>query len=89
MEVLNINLKLLWFALVWKTIYIMNTFTTNLGEVLRISANHSKRTFTIRTDVAKYRTIRLSKEEFNSCLNNTVQDWKFFLRKGDDYYKVR
>ena len=25
MEVLNINLKRLWFALVWKTIYIMKT----------------------------------------------------------------
>ena len=67
----------------------MDTFTTNLGEVLRISANHSKRTFTIRTDVAKYRTVRLCKEEFNSYLNNTVHDWSFFLRKGDDYYKVR
>ena len=68
---------------------IMKTFKTNLGETLKISANHSKRTFTIRTDVAKYRTIRLPKEEFNSCLNNTVQDWNFFLRKGADYYKVR
>ena len=66
----------------------MNTFTTNLGEVLRISPNHSKRTFTIRTDVAKYRTIRMSKDEFNSCLNNTGQDWKQFLRSSD-YYKVR
>ena len=66
----------------------MNTFTTNLGETLKISANHSKRTFTIRTDVAKYRTIRLSKEEFNSCLNNTGQDWRVFLMSGD-YYKVR
>ena len=27
MEVLNINLKLLWFALVWKTIYIMKTIS--------------------------------------------------------------
>ena len=26
MEVLNINLKLLWFALVWKTIYIMKVY---------------------------------------------------------------
>ena len=56
----------------------MKTFTTNLGETLKISANHSKRTFTIRTDVAKYRTIRLSKEEFNSCLDNTGQDWRIF-----------
>ena len=68
---------------------IMKTLTTNLGETLRISVNHSKRTFTIRTDVAKYRTVRLGKEEFNSYLINTGQDWKFFLRKGDDYYKVR
>ena len=66
----------------------MKTFKTNLGETLKISANHSKRTFTIRTDVAKYRTIRLSKEEFQSCLNNTGQDWKQFLRSSD-YYKVR
>ena len=66
----------------------MKTLTTNLGETLKISANHSKRTFTIRTDYAKYRTIRLSKEEFNSCLNNTGQDWRIFLRSSD-YYKVR
>ena len=66
----------------------MKEYKTNLGETLKISANHSKRTFTIRTYVAKYRTIRLSKEEFQSCLNNTVQDWKQWLR-SDDYYKVR
>ena len=66
----------------------MKTYKTNLGETLKISANHSKRTFTIRTDVAKYRTIRLSKEEFQSCLNNTGQDWKQWLRSSD-YYKVR
>ena len=66
----------------------MKTYKTNLGETLKISANHSKRTFTIRTDVAKYRTIRMSKEEFQSCLNNTGQDWRVFLRSSD-YYKVR
>ena len=66
----------------------MKTYKTNLGETLKISANHSKRTFTIRTDVAKYRTIRLSKDEFNSFLNNTGQDWRQFLRIND-YYKVR
>ena len=66
----------------------MKTYKTNLGETLKISANHSKRTFTNRTDVAKYRTISLSKEEFSSCLNNTGQDWRQFLRSSD-YYKVR
>ena len=66
----------------------MKTFKTNLGETLKISVDHSRRTFTIRTDSAKYRTFRLSKEEFNSCLNNTGQDWRIFLR-SDDYYKVK
>ena len=66
----------------------MKEYKTITGETLKISANHSKRTFTIRTDVAKYRTIRLSKDEFNSCLNNTGQDWRIFLR-SNDYYKVK
>lgn len=56
------------------------------------TANNSNRTFTIRKFengklYAKYRTIKLSKEEFESCLNNTENDWKQFL-KSDDYYKI-
>ena len=66
----------------------MRAYKTITGETLRISANHSKRTFTICTAVGKYRTFRLSKEEFNSCLNNTGQDWNEFLRSSD-YYEVR
>lgn len=65
----------------------MKTFTTITGETLKVSANHSKRTFTIVKSYAKYRTIPLSKEEFNSCLNNTGNDWVHFLRSGD-YYKI-
>lgn len=65
----------------------MKTLTTITGETLKISANHSKRTFTIVNDIAKYRTIPLFKEEFNSCLNNTGNDWVEFL-KSSDYYKV-
>ena len=65
----------------------MKTFTTITGEMLKVSANHSKRTFIIVNSYAKYRTIPLSKEEFNSCLNNTGDDWVHFLRSSD-YYKV-
>lgn len=56
--------------------------------------NHSARTFTLRkydesgNFTVKYRTVRMSAEEFNSCLNNTENDWKQFL-KSDDYYPVR
>ena len=66
----------------------MKTLTTISGREIKVSANHSKRTFTIVTDRGKYRTIPMSKEEFNSCLNNTGNDWADFLR-SDDYYKVQ
>ena len=55
--------------------------------------NHKKRTFTIRTYIndkinAKYRTIQMSKEEFSSELNNTQNDWSYFL-KSNDYYLIK
>ena len=63
---------------------IIKTIT---GREIKVSANHSARTFTIRVNGFKYRTIPLSKEEFNSCLNNTGNDWAQFL-KSSDYYKI-
>lgn len=61
--------------------------TTITGKKLRVSANHSKRHFTIRTECAKYRTIQMSVREFESNINNTGNDWQQFLR-GSDYYKI-
>lgn len=66
----------------------MKTLKTNTGRELKVSSNKRNRTFAIKTDVATYRTIRLSKEEFESCLSNTGNDWNQFL-KSNDYYKVR
>ncbi|RHJ76137.1 hypothetical protein DW103_17280 [Parabacteroides sp. AM08-6] len=63
----------------------MKTIT---GREINVKANHSKRTFTIRVEGSKYRTVQLSKEEFNSCLHNTSNDWANFL-KSDDYYLVK
>lgn len=59
---------------------------------VKATPNHSKRTFTLRVFidsefVGKYRTITLPKDEFNSCLYNTNNDWLQFL-KSDDYYTV-
>lgn len=59
---------------------------------LKVTANHSAKTFTLRFyyedgSIVKYRTIRLPKEEFDSCLYNTTGDWEQFL-KSDDYYRV-
>lgn len=63
----------------------MKTIT---GREIKVKANHSKRTFTIRTDGFKYRTIQLSKEEFQRELYNTANDWNQFL-KSNDYYLVK
>ena len=62
-------------------------------ETIKATANQSKRTFTIRKYIdgklyAKYRTIPMTKEEFNSEEWNTENDWRQFL-KSDDYYTVR
>jgi len=54
---------------------------------IRVTANQSKRTFTIRTETAKYRTYPMSQEEFDSNEFNTQNDWRQWL-KSDDYYKV-
>ena len=61
---------------------------TITGREIRVKPNHSARTFTIRTESAKFRTIRLDKEDFESNLNNTPNDWQTFLNLTSDYYKV-
>ena len=56
---------------------------------INVCANKSKRTFTIRTNGFKYRTIQMSKEEYRSLLSNTANDWRYFLHScSGDYYKV-
>ena len=55
------------------------------------TANYSARTFTIRKSClgysVKYRTNKLTKEDFYNCIYNTERDWKQFL-KSDDYYII-
>ncbi len=52
--------------------------------------NHRDRTFTLRRDGGiKYRTTKMGREEFQSCLNNTQNDWRRFLgEKFNEYYLV-
>ena len=64
----------------------------NVTEAIKVSANHSNRTFTIRKTYSdgykvKYRTIPMNQEEFDTEEMNTENDWKQFL-KSDDYYTV-
>ena len=65
------------------------TFKSITGREFRIASNKKERTFTIYTDGLKYRTIAMSREEFNSINNYyTGQDWANFL-KTDNYYSVK
>ena len=62
-------------------------------KTIKATANKSKRTFTLRvvnvgSPVIKYRTVKLSIEEFDSCEYNTNNDWIQFL-KSSDYYIVK
>ena len=62
-------------------------------KTIKATPNFTDRTFTIRTFLNgklnnKYRTIKLSKPEFESELNNTENDWIQFL-KYNDYYLLK
>ena len=64
----------------------------DLGTI-DVKANQSARTFTIRRrykdgTVFKYKTIPMSREEFDSEENNTSSDWLTFLKYSPDYYRA-
>ena len=67
---------------------IKNRCTFATLNDMNITANKSKRTFTIRKNGSKYRTTRMSKQEFETCFYNTLSDWDSFL-KSNQYYTVK
>lgn len=66
----------------------MKTQNTITGQQISVSSNKSKRTFTIRKNGSKYRTLPMSKTEFSEANNWTGNDWQQFL-KTDEYYVVK
>jgi len=62
------------------------------NETIKVTANQSKRTFTIRKTYSdgskvKYRTSTMNQQEFDIEEMNTENDWMQFL-KSDDYYRI-
>lgn len=55
----------------------------------KVKANKSRRTFTIWKDGSKYRTLPMSKVEFEECEMNSNGDWIDFLNSSDSYYLVK
>ena len=56
---------------------------------MRVTANHSKRTFTIRKEGSKYRTQTFTSEDFFDLNFNTSKDWEHFLRTNENYYLIK
>jgi hypothetical protein len=67
----------------------MKTLKSISGREFRISPNKAKRTFTIRVDGSKYRTLQMNRDEFVEAYYWTGEDWHYFLRNTNDYYKVK
>ena len=62
-------------------------------KTITATPNYKNKTFTVRTFINgkinnKYRSVKLSKAEFENELNNTENDWMHFL-KSNDYYVVK
>jgi len=67
----------------------MKTLTSITGREFEIiSSNKTMRTITFRVGGTKYRTIQMSKDEFQSAQYWTGNDWSQFM-KSDEYYKLR
>ncbi len=64
------------------------TLNTVLNVQIKVTPNKSQRTFTIRRQGIKFRTLQMSREEFDSADYWTGQDWSNFL-KTDEYYIVK
>lgn len=62
-------------------------YKTVTGRSISVRSNASKRHFTIKTESGSYRTYPMSLEEFDSCENNTGNDWNNFL-KTEEYFKL-
>jgi len=67
----------------------MTTLKTITGRQLKVTSNQSLRHFTIKTEIAKFRTLPMSQEEFDSNENNTGNDWQQFLNScSGEYYTI-
>ena len=64
----------------------MKTIT---GVEIKVKANQSKRTFTIRKEGLKFRTDKMNRVDFESNENNTANDWQDFLNGSNSYQLIR
>lgn len=63
-------------------------------ETIKAKANNSKKTFTIRKYIdgklfSKFRTMTMSKDEFEEMDMYSESDWKNYLRRDQSYRVVK
>jgi len=52
-------------------------------ENYKVKSNKSKRHYTITIDEVTYRTLPLTKEEFNECYYYTFNDWYSYIHNNE------
>jgi hypothetical protein len=67
----------------------MKVLKTINGKTINVTVNQSAKTFTIRTNSGKYRTLKMNKTEFLEAEENTGNDWQNFLNSSQNYYLVK
>jgi hypothetical protein len=55
---------------------------------MRVTSNKTKLYFTFYVNGAKYRTVKLTRSEFQEMQYNTIFDWINFLRTSQNYYNL-
>ena len=55
---------------------------------MNVKANQKDRTFTIRVNGSKYRSLKFCKATFEELEYNTDADWSNFLATSNSYYRV-
>ena len=56
---------------------------------MRVIENEKDKTFLLIDEYGtKYKVLYMTDEEFEEALFNTEDDWKYFLRTSESYYKV-
>lgn len=57
--------------------------------MITATPNYNKRTFTIRKDGSKFRTMPMPRLEFNEALEHTSNDWQGWLRTNQSYKLIK
>jgi hypothetical protein len=55
---------------------------------MRVTSNKTKLYFTFYVNGAKYRTVKLTRSEFQEMQYNTIFDWINFLRTSNNYFNL-